>query len=75
LPVQGPNFGCGWLVFHTAAREVLANRLAARGREDPADRAGVPLPKGLCRVIEVDNSGPLAATVEAVLTRLQPESA
>ena len=65
----------------TAAPEVLAERLAARGREATADRArrleraGVPLPAGMRRVIEVDNSSALEATVETVLARLQPESA
>ena len=64
----------------TAERRVLADRLAARGREDAADRArrldraSAPLPGGLRRVIEVDNSGSLAATVDTVLARLQPES-
>lgn len=75
------RFGDLIVLSLTAAPEVLADRLAARGREDAAerarrlDRAGAPLPAGLRRVIEVDNSGPLEATVETVLTRLQPESA
>ncbi len=65
----------------TAEPQVLADRLTARGREDAADRArrldraGAPLPAGLRRVIEVDNSGSLERTVETVLARLQPESA
>lgn len=75
------RFGDLIVLSLTAASEVLAERLAARGREDAADRArrldraGAPLPGGLRRVIEVDNSGALEATVETVLTRLQPESA
>lgn len=65
----------------SAAPEVLAARLAARGREGAADRArrlsraGTPLPEGLDTVIAVDNSGALDQTVAAILARLQPESA
>lgn len=65
----------------TARPEVLAARLAARGREDAADqaqrlnRADKALPEGLRRVITIDNSGPLDDTVEVVLTHLQRESA
>lgn len=65
----------------TARPEVLAARLAARGREDAAGqaqrlgRADMALPEGLRRVITIDNSGPLDDTVEAVLTHLQRESA
>ena len=74
------RFGDLIVLSLTAAPEVLAERLAARGREDAADRArrlsraAAPLPEGLRRVIEVDNSGPLEATVDTVLARLQPES-
>ncbi|TDK50549.1 phosphonate metabolism protein/1,5-bisphosphokinase (PRPP-forming) PhnN [Antarcticimicrobium luteum] len=74
------RFGDLIVLSLTAAPEVLAGRLAARGREDAAerarrlDRATTPLPEGLRRVIEVDNSGPLATTVDTVLARLQPES-
>jgi ribose 1,5-bisphosphokinase len=69
----------------TATPEVLAARLNARGREDRAEverrlaRASTPLPEGLLHVVEIDNSGPLAAavaTAEAALTPwLQPERA
>ncbi|MGD9861859.1 MAG: phosphonate metabolism protein/1,5-bisphosphokinase (PRPP-forming) PhnN [Pseudodonghicola sp.] len=74
------RFGDLIVLALTAAPEVLADRLAARGREDAADRArrldraAAPLPEGLRRVIEVDNSGPLEATVDTVLARLQPAS-
>lgn len=74
-------------VFHpfavlslTARPEVLAARLAARGREDAAGqarrlgRADMALPEGLRRVVTVDNSGPLDRTVDAVLAHLQQES-
>ncbi|MDK3019001.1 phosphonate metabolism protein/1,5-bisphosphokinase (PRPP-forming) PhnN [Pseudodonghicola flavimaris] len=60
---------------------VLAARLAARGREDAEDRArrliraAAPLPAGLPRVVALDNSGSLEATVTAALSLLQPESA
>jgi len=74
------RFGDLIVLSLTAAPEVLAERLAARGREDAADRArrlqraGAALPEGLRRVVEVDNSGSLEATVDTVLARLQPES-
>lgn len=65
----------------TARPEVLAARLAARGREDSGEvrqrlsRAGKPLPEGLRRVHEIDNSGALSAAVSAALTALQPARA
>jgi len=65
----------------TADPEVLAQRLAERGREDAEDRArrltraAAPLPEGLHRVVTLDNSGALEATVTAALALLQPESA
>ena len=60
-------------------REVLAGRLAARGREGRADiearlsRASLALPEGLERVIEISNAGPLEATLAAIDARLYPE--
>lgn len=65
----------------TADADVLARRLSARGRESAGEqvrrlgRAEAALPEGLRRVIEIDNSGPLQATVDEILTRLQPERA
>ncbi|RBI68331.1 phosphonate metabolism protein/1,5-bisphosphokinase (PRPP-forming) PhnN [Roseovarius sp. TE539] len=63
----------------TAPPDVLAERLAARGRE-PAEeisarlrRAGNGLPDGLERVVHVANDGPLRDTVRAVLDQLYPE--
>ncbi len=62
----------------TASPDVLAARLAARGREDDAGvqrrlaRAGNPLPAGLRQVHEIDNSGDLAAAVAAARAALQP---
>ena len=61
----------------TAAPETLAARLAARGRETPADirdrRArAVDVPAGLT-VHSVANDGPLAQTVATALALLQPE--
>ncbi len=74
-------FGDLIVISLTADAEVLARRLSARGRESAAEqgrrlgRAKAPLPEGLNRVIEIDNSGPLEATVDEILARLQPERA
>ncbi|MBU2962862.1 phosphonate metabolism protein/1,5-bisphosphokinase (PRPP-forming) PhnN [Citreicella sp. C3M06] len=71
----------GMAVLHVTARpEVLAARLAARGREDDAQiaarlaRAVKPLPEGI-EATQIDNSGPLDAAVAAMLHALQPERA
>lgn len=72
-------FGDLIVISLTADPEVLAQRLAARGRESATEqtrrlaRAKVPFPEGLKRVIEIDNSGPLEVTVDAILDQLQPE--
>jgi ribose 1,5-bisphosphokinase len=61
----------------TAAREVLAARLVARGRETTTqiagrlDRASAALPDGI-KALHLDNSGPLDQTVQAALDRLYP---
>ena len=61
----------------TAPPEILAARLAARGREDASqiarrlDRAQAALPQGIA-VQQIDNSGALDQTVEAVLAQLYP---
>ena len=53
----------------TARPEVLAGRLAGRGREDADEvkrrlaRASLALPEGLKQVYEVDNSGDLCAAI------------
>lgn len=55
----------------TASPEVLAWRLTGRGREDGAEverrlaRASKPLPAGLRRLYQIDNSGDLADAVTA----------
>ena len=75
------RFGDMITVSLSASPDILARRLETRGREDDADRsrrlarAVAPLPTGLARVIELDNSGRLDETVTALLDRLQPESA
>ncbi len=64
----------------TARPEVLATRLAQRGREDKADiarrlgRANFALP-GSVSATEIDNSGALDATVNRALAVLYPVSA
>ncbi|MEO1109144.1 MAG: phosphonate metabolism protein/1,5-bisphosphokinase (PRPP-forming) PhnN [Pseudomonadota bacterium] len=73
-------FGDLVVVSLTASAEVLAQRLAARGRESSVEqarrlgRARAPLPEGLERVFEIDNSGSLDDTVSEILNRLQLES-
>ncbi|GGD31398.1 phosphonate metabolism protein/1,5-bisphosphokinase (PRPP-forming) PhnN [Sinisalibacter lacisalsi] len=68
-------------VVHVTARpEVLAARLAGRGRETPGEiaarleRARLALPAGL-DVAEIDNSGALETAAEALVALLQPASA
>ena len=63
-----------------ADRDVLAARLAARGRETAEEIAGRlsqvadPFPEGV-RIACIDNSGALEATVAAICARLFPEHA
>jgi ribose 1,5-bisphosphokinase len=68
------------VILITADSATLRRRLAARGRESGADldhrlaRAGFALPEGITPEV-VDNSGPVAAGVQAlvaVLDRLTP---
>lgn len=62
----------------TAAPEVLAARLALRGREPGAEqaarlrRASAALPQGLTRVHQIDNSGDLSQTMAAIQAALLP---
>ncbi|WP_212523442.1 phosphonate metabolism protein/1,5-bisphosphokinase (PRPP-forming) PhnN [Actibacterium sp. MT2.3-13A] len=64
----------------TASAEVLAERLAARGRESAGEiaarlgRAGFALPKGV-EAREIRNDGALGNAVAAMLAALQPERA
>lgn len=77
--VFGPDTGRAFMVLElTAAPDVLATRLAARGREDaPAIAARlartVDLPAGL-DIIRLDNSGAVAATVAAARAALYPDN-
>ena len=74
-------FGDFIVLSVTARPEVLAERLTARGREDAEEvqrrlaRAVNPLPEGLARVYEIDNSGVLSAALNAALAAIQPERA
>lgn len=63
----------------TAPPEVLAQRLAARGREGAEDIArrlarAAPPPEGL-PVLRIDNGGALAPAVDALVATLQPMAA
>lgn len=67
-------------VIHVTARpEVLARRLATRGRETPVQiaqrlqRATLALPPGVTG-IEIDNSGPLEMALDALAQAVQPVS-
>ncbi|MGI9369439.1 MAG: phosphonate metabolism protein/1,5-bisphosphokinase (PRPP-forming) PhnN [Ruegeria sp.] len=74
-------FGELIVISLTADEDILARRLSARARESAGEqkrrlvRAAVPLPEGLSRVIEVDNSGALEGTISEILLRLQAERA
>jgi len=73
------RFGKFVVLALEADEEVLAQRLARRGREDATDRArrlgraAMELPEGLARVHRIDNSGPLENAVRAALAALHPE--
>ncbi len=68
------------MIVISAPAEVLAARLAARGREESADilarldRAGFALPPGLA-VTEVVNDGTPEEGISRLLAALQPVSA
>lgn len=72
----------GFAVVHLSApREVLAERLAKRGRESAEviaarlARAEFALPEGLHRVVEVKNTATVEETSRLVWMGLQPERA
>ena len=77
LPAAQARFDPCLIINLTARRDVLAQRLAARGRETAQDiarrlvRADYALPAGVAAVT-IDNSGDLDTTVEAVLALLYP---
>lgn len=81
LTAAQARFGDMRVLSLHADPQVLAARLAARGREDATDqarrlqRAERSLPGGLRHVTEIDNSGSLDDTVGAILAQLQSESA
>lgn len=72
-------FGTLTVLHVTASPQVLAQRLAARGREGRAEiaerlaRPAPDVPQGL-PLVEVDNSGDLDGAVRAALAALYPES-
>jgi len=80
LPDAAKAFPQLAVIHVTACPEVLAHRLAKRGRETAKDilarlsRASLALPEGL-NVCEIDNSGRLDTAVAALLARVQPDSA
>lgn len=71
----------GLTVIHVTARpEVLAARLAARGRETTAEiekrlERAVPTRAEGLEMIEIDNSGELETAIAALLRAIQPVSA
>ena len=80
LPQAAARF-TGLEVLHITARpEVLAERLAGRGRESQGEisgrlaRAGLALPHLEVPVHEIDNSGPVEDAVAAIAALVQPVS-
>lgn len=77
LEQAGRVFGRVVVLHVTASPEILAARLAARGRESRADiarrleRVAPVFPEGL-PVIEIDNSGPLEQAVARAAAALYP---
>lgn len=80
LPAAMQAFAQLRVILVTAPVAVLANRLAARGRETEAeilerlDRAEFELPEGVLAAT-VLNEGPIEAGVERLLAALQPVKA
>ena len=72
LPAAQEAFDDFRVISLSASREVLAQRLAARGRESAEDirarltRADLPLPEGLRQVFKVDNSGALQKAIAEI---------
>ena len=72
LVEAGARFGDFRVILLTAARDVLAKRLAARGREMPEDiakrldRAETPLPEGFSQVHKIDNGDAIDDTVRCL---------
>ncbi|WP_019953937.1 phosphonate metabolism protein/1,5-bisphosphokinase (PRPP-forming) PhnN [Yoonia vestfoldensis] len=77
LPAAQARFDPCLIINLSADREVLAQRLAGRGRETAndiarrLDRADHALPAGV-DAVTIDNSGKLDATVGAILRLLYP---
>ena len=77
LPQMACRFARTDILMLTAPAEVLAARLAARGREDASEitrrlaRADFALPDGTV-AHQISNAGPLAQTVTAVRDALYP---
>lgn len=77
LPQAQARFAQCEVLHLTAARDILAMRLMARGRENAEeiarrlDRTSRALPAGM-QVHQIDNSGPLELTVKAAMAALYP---
>lgn len=77
LPAAMQAFADLRVILVTAPKDILAHRLAARGREsedqirDRLDRAEFELPEGVFAAT-VLNEGPVEAGVERLLAALQP---
>lgn len=77
LPQAQVRFDDCEVLHLTAALDILAERLMARGREGieeitrRLDRTARPLPTSM-RVHQIDNSGPLDLTVKAAMAALYP---
>lgn len=77
LPEAKAHFEDFCVIALSADRDVLAARLAGRGRESADQiakrlaRADTALPQGI-QASNIDNSGPLEQTVQTILAQLYP---
>ncbi len=80
LPELSGRFACHRIIVVTATPQVLAARLAARGRENAGDiarrlqRASFPVDRSLSPVV-VENNGTLKEAITAFIAACQPAPA
>ncbi len=78
LPAAIATFSKVLILSLTAAPEILAQRLGARGREEGAEiarrlaRSAPPMPEG-AEIVTIDNGGPLDVSVAVALAALHAQ--